>query len=288
VVRLVAVAALLASSVTLATRQAVEVVVVARAAQPGEVLRLDVSGVAPDAGGRVRVFDRSFPLFTQGSRNHIALVGIDLDVRPGAYTARVEVLDTSGQAELVATKLITVRSKAFPTRRLTVEPRFVEPPPSEQARIEDEAKRLMALWELRTPVRWTSGFTAPVPDPANSAFGSRSIFNGQARSPHGGADFSSPLGRPIVAPAAGHVVLAGDLYYTGLTVVVDHGMGLVSLFAHLSELGVSDGQPIERGDRIGLVGATGRVTGPHLHWTVRLAGARVDPLSLIVATADRR
>jgi murein DD-endopeptidase MepM/ murein hydrolase activator NlpD len=120
-----------------------------------------------------------------------------------------------------------------------------------------------------------------VPQAANSAFGTRSVFNGQPRSPHGGADFLSPAGTPVHAPAGGRVLLARDLYYTGNSVVIDHGAGLVSLFAHLSRIDVSDGAAVQTGQVIGLVGATGRVTGPHLHWSVRAGGARVDPLSLL-------
>jgi len=134
---------------------------------------------------------------------------------------------------------------------------------------------------------WEGAFRAPVPDAANSSFGTRSIYNGQSRSPHGGTDFLSPSGRLIKAPNAGRVVLAGSLYFTGGTVVLDHGAGVLSLFAHLSTIDVHEGDVVKTDDVIGAVGATGRVTGPHLHWAVRLAGARVDPLSLLAATAGR-
>ena len=126
----------------------------------------------------------------------------------------------------------------------------------------------------------------PVPDEANSAFGTRSILNGEPRSPHGGADFISPTGTPIKAPNAGRVVLAEDLYYTGNTVVLDHGLTLFSLFAHLSESNVKVGDTVAAGDVVGKVGATGRVTGPHLHWTVRINGARIDPLSLLAVMSE--
>ena len=186
-----------------------------------------------------------------------------------------------------------VKPKRFPTRRLTVAEGFVNPPPEVQDRIAKEASRLAALWSASSPTRrWTGPFVRPVSDPANSAFGSRSILNGQPRSPHGGADFLSAAGTPIHAPNDGLVVLADDLYYTGNTVVIDHGLGLLSLFAHLSETAVAEGQTVHAGDIVGRVGATGRVTGPHLHWTVRLGGARVDPLSLLsvageTASSDR-
>jgi murein DD-endopeptidase MepM/ murein hydrolase activator NlpD len=120
-----------------------------------------------------------------------------------------------------------------------------------------------------------------VPQPANSRFGTRSIFNGKPRNAHGGADFLSPAGTPIHAPNAGRVVIARDLYFSGNTVVIDHGLGLFSMLAHLSAIDVREGQMVGADQILGRVGATGRVTGPHLHWAVRANGARVDPLSLL-------
>jgi murein DD-endopeptidase MepM/ murein hydrolase activator NlpD len=135
---------------------------------------------------------------------------------------------------------------------------------------------------------WTGAFVRPVEAPANSAFGTRSILNGQPRSAHGGADFSSPAGTPVRAANAGRVMLAGDLYYTGGTVVIDHGLGVVSLFAHLSAIDAREGATVAAGEVVGRVGATGRVTGAHLHWTVRVGGARVDPLSLLAMLGGSR
>jgi murein DD-endopeptidase MepM/ murein hydrolase activator NlpD len=125
-----------------------------------------------------------------------------------------------------------------------------------------------------------------VPDEANSSFGTRSIYNGQPRSPHSGADFLSPAGRPVKAPNAGRIVLAASQYFTGNTVIIDHGLGLFSLLAHLSEIDVELGDTVAPGDVVGKVGATGRVTGPHLHWTVRVNNARVDPLSLLYVLGE--
>ena len=144
---------------------------------------------------------------------------------------------------------LVVKPKSFPTRRLTVDDAFVNPPPAVTKRIEDEAARLSGHLGRRRRRNGcgTDSFVRPVPQEANSRFGSRSILNGQAMSPHGGADFASPEGTPIKAPNAGRVVLADDLYYTGGTVVIDHGLGLVSLFAHLSRVDVREGQMVERG-----------------------------------------
>ena len=263
----------------------VSVSMAARAIQPGEVLVIDVTDLPGSSAVDVRVFGEPVPVFAVTPFAARALVGIDLDVKPGAYVVAVDVRDGSGQVTERLPRPLRVAAKAFPTRRLTVAPRYVEPPASELDRIALEARTLEGIFAGRsTPRLWDGAFVPPVPDPANSAFGSRSVFNGQARSPHGGADFSSPTGRPVSAPNSGRVVLARDLYFTGQTIVIDHGLGLVSLFAHLSSYTAREGDLIKTGEVLGRVGQTGRVTGPHLHWTVRLGGARVDPLSLMAVT----
>ena len=276
---------LLSAAVTGAHPPAISVHAAARAVQPGEVVRLTITTPTPAATLTLRAFERAYSAFRINETTWQALVGIDLDVRPGRHI--VSITGSDATQTFTTTRTLVVEAKTFPTRRLTVEPKYVEPPPAVTARIVEEAARLNAIWASNTPDRlWTGTFAAPVPDAANSAFGSRSIFNNQPRSPHGGADFASPTGRVIRAPGAGRVVLAGDLYFTGQTVVVDHGLGLVSLFAHLSAITVEPGTSVAVGDTLGRVGATGRVTGPHLHWTVRLAGTRVDPLSLMHVTAQ--
>jgi murein DD-endopeptidase MepM/ murein hydrolase activator NlpD len=257
----------------------ITVAVQARSIQPGELVVLTITTTVPTETLRVRAFDRNLSPFRIDERTWHVLVGIDLDVRPGTHAVSIE---SGARPAAAITHRLTVRSKTFPTRRLTVDEAFVNPPPSVTARINEEAETLTRLWASSAPTRlWTGTFMAPVPQPANSRFGSRSVLNGQPRSPHGGADFASPSGTPVGAPNTGRVVLAKDLYYTGGTVVIDHGLGLISLFAHLSRIDVEGGQTVERGAVVGAVGATGRVTGAHLHWTVRADGARVDPLALL-------
>lgn len=252
----------------------------ARSLQPGELVVVTVRPPVPATAVRVTAFDRTTFGYPSGDDTWQALIGIDLDVKPGTYRMTAEAVN--GASRLRATRDLAVKAKAFPTRRLTVDPDFVNPPPEAQERIAREAAELERVWASASPERlWRGAFERPVPHEANSAFGTRSVFNGQPRSPHGGADFLSPGGTPVLAPNAGRIALARDRYYTGNTVVVDHGLGLFSLFAHLSEIAVAENARVSIGQVVGKVGATGRVTGAHLHWTVRLNGTRIDPLSLI-------
>jgi murein DD-endopeptidase MepM/ murein hydrolase activator NlpD len=254
----------------------------ARSVQPGEVVLLTINAPSAAQEVRVRAFNRQIQAFALGDGRWEALVGIDLDVKPGTTTVSVE----GGGAR--ATRELVVKSKTFRTRRLTVDPDFVTPPPSAEAQIEADAKLLARTWESSAPARlWSTPFSRPVTDPANSAFGTRSIFNGLPRNAHGGADFLSPAGTIVHAPNAGRVLVARDLFYSGNTVVIDHGLGLFSMFAHLSAFDVHEGERVENRAPIGRVGATGRVTGPHLHWAVRANGARVDPLSLLAVVGKR-
>lgn len=181
-----------------------------------------------------------------------------------------------------------MKPKAFPTRRLKVDPDFVNPPPDELTRIEREAAFIRDVTRHSPSERlWTTPFVRPVADPANSRFGSRSVFNGEPRRPHGGADFLSAAGTPVQAPNAGRVAAARDLFFTGNTVIIDHGMGVISLLAHLQSMAVHEGDLVSAGQVIGRVGATGRVTGPHLHWGLTVAEARVDPLSLLALMGEK-
>jgi murein DD-endopeptidase MepM/ murein hydrolase activator NlpD len=247
----------------------------------GDVVVLTIASDVPRSGLRVRAFDRSWLPYAIDALTWRVLVGVDLETKPGVFPVEIEA-ESPDLAR--TTQVLTVHARNFRTRVLTVDEALVTPPAEARPRIAREAARLDQLWATRTETRlWTGPFVRPVPDAANSAFGTRSVYNGQPRSPHSGTDFLSPEGQPIKAPNAGRVVLAESLYFTGGTVVIDHGLGLLSLFAHLSVIDVHEGDPVEAGAVIGQVGATGRVTGPHLHWSVRAGGARVDPLSLLAA-----
>ena len=252
----------------------------ARALQPGELVVLTLT---PPAGAdrlRVSAFGRTIPAIEAEPSAWRALIGIDLDVAPGKHS--VSITARSGKNTVEMTYDLVVEPRQFATRRLQVDAAMVNPPAALSTRIQQEAAELGRLWDKSASEQlWTGPFVRPVPDQANSIFGMRSIFNGERRSPHSGTDFLSPAGTPIKAPNGGRVLLARNLYFTGNTLVIDHGLGLLSLFAHLSAFAVHEGDVVSGGQIVGNVGATGRVTGPHLHWAVRANGSRVDALSLL-------
>ena len=268
-------------------QEAARVTTSARALQPGEVIEFTVATAAAASSVQLNLFDRTWPTFQIDTMTWRALVGVDLDTPPAAYTAVITVrTDTAKPVRL--TRRLSIVKKSFGTRTLSVDDSFVNPPAEVAARIAAEASRLAELWKREpTPRAWSEPFSVPVSEPANSAFGKRSVFNGQVLNAHTGADFPSKEGTLVNAPGPGMVVLAEELYFSGNTVIVDHGLGLFSTFAHLSEIGVAAGDKLTQGRVIGKVGATGRVTGPHLHWAVRLDNARVDPLSLVWITGKR-
>ena len=249
--------------------------------QPGEVIVMTFDAPADTANIHIAAFNHDIVPLPVDPGHWRALIGIDLDVKPGTYPVAIDAGSIHAMHELV------IRPKAFRTRRLTVNPDFVIPPPSAEERIAREAELMNAAWHASPPrPLWAMPFARPVREIANSAFGTRSIFNGVPRNAHGGADFLSPAGTLVHAPNAGHIAIARDLYYSGNTVIIDHGAGLFSMLAHLSAIDVREGDPVDVGAIVGRVGATGRVTGPHLHWAVRLNGARVDPLSLLAILGE--
>ena len=265
---------------TLALAAALTITPASRAMQPGELVVVTVTSTTPLTAVHARAFDTDITGFADDSMHWRVLIGIDLDAKLGKHP--VVVTATSADGALTATYPLAVVAKKFPTRRLTVDPNFVNPPASAMAKIAEDTKEQQAVWTSPAASRlWTTPFVRPVPQAANSAFGTRSIFNGESRGAHSGADFLSPAGQPIKAPNAGRIVLAKNLYFSGNSVIIDHGLGVFSFLAHMSRIDVKVGDEVKAGDVVGLVGATGRVTGAHLHWTLRVSGARVDPLALL-------
>jgi len=273
--------------------------IAARSIQPGELIVVRITdadaavGSATGASGVTRVRVALFGETVEAFDDHgvwTALLGVDLDQRPGRYTLTATA--QRGSSAVDASQSVVVAPKHFATRTLHVSPEFVNPPPDAAAEIAADARRIADVYaHSADEALWRTPFIRPVPQSANSRFGQRSRFNGELRSPHAGTDFMSPAGTPVKAPNSGRVVVARELYFTGNTIIIDHGLGVFSMLAHFSRLDAQEGQHVNAGDLLGLVGATGRVTGPHLHWAMRVAGARVDPMSalaLLGASSNRR
>ncbi len=202
-----------------------------------------------------------------------ALAGLPLGLQPGTH--HLEFIGGNGKQR----HAIEVKPHAYPEQRITIKnKRQVNPNPLDLERIGRERKLMDSAfrgWRDTDAPQWQ--FVLPVEGPRSSAFGLRRFFNDQPRKPHSGLDVAAPAGTPIQAPGAGVVVRTGEYFFNGNTVMIDHGQGLVTMYCHLQEIQVAEGQPVTVGDIIGQVGATGRATGPHLHWSVSLNDVRVDP-----------
>jgi murein DD-endopeptidase MepM/ murein hydrolase activator NlpD len=240
---------------------------------PGGIAILDL-GEAAQAPGIVYFGAYRAPVVHDGA-SWKAVVGIPLATPPGPQLARlVTPQPDDGDVEIP----FEVAPKTYAEQRLTVEPRKVDPLPEDMKRIDAETARTeTALSTFSEDLLPSWRWAAPVPGERSSSFGLRRVFNGQPRNPHSGMDIAAPTGTPIHSPAAGRVVEAGDFFFNGQTLFVDHGQGVLTMYCHLSRIDVKVGDRVETGQTLGLVGATGRVTGPHLHWGVAVNRALVDP-----------
>lgn len=225
--------------------------------------------------------ERAVPFVRVGDA-WLTVVGIDLDENPGEHAAPLLLTFADGRKESRDHDIV-VASQSFPTTELTVESRYVELSEPDQARAARESRETAEIYATLTPERiWSEPFIVPLPGiEGGRNFGHRRVFNGQPRAPHSGADLTAATGTPIHATNRGRIVLAKELFFSGNAVFIDHGLGVYSTYLHLSRIDVEVGRTVERGDIIGLAGATGRVTGPHLHWGVRVLDARVDPFTLL-------
>jgi biotin carboxyl carrier protein len=240
---------------------------------PGGIAVVDL-GEANSLRPRATLADRPV-LVIQNEGRWIALVGIPLATKPGRHTVEV------CRADRCETLSFKVAPKAYPAQSIRLpkgQERYVTPHPDDLARIERERKRLeeiLATWTERVQV--DTDFHLPVRGRLGSLFGLRRFFNGEPRNPHSGLDFIAPQGTPVQAPAAGTVLAAEEFFFTGKAVFLDHGQGLISGYFHLDRIDVQPGQAVQRGEVLGYVGTTGRVTGPHLHFSVYLNRTAVDP-----------
>jgi len=204
----------------------------------------------------------------------VALVGLPLSAKPGTHTLRL--VAGLGQSE---TRTFQVFDKQYEEQHITLkDKRMVNPYANDLKRIRAEQARsreAFARWDAARPAQLD--FLLPVSGRLSGTFGKRRFFNGQPRRPHSGLDIAAPKGTPVQAPAAGKVIETGNYFFNGNTVFIDHGEGLVTMYCHLDSIAVKVGQEVKPGDVIAQVGMTGRVTGPHLHWSVSLNNTRIDP-----------
>jgi murein DD-endopeptidase MepM/ murein hydrolase activator NlpD len=224
---------------------------------------------------RPQAFSGDVPLLVIGNASGwTVLAGIPLAAAPGPAHIRVRDADGTPERELA----YTITPKRYLEQRLNVAPKTVDLSPEDLARYERERARQQAvIATFSAPPAGSLQMRAPVPGRRSSSFGLRRVFNGQPRDPHSGMDIAAPTGTPVGAPLAGTVIDTGDYFFNGNTVWLDHGGGLLSMLCHLSRIDVQPGQRLAAGQPLGAVGATGRVTGPHLHWTISLNRAAVDP-----------
>uniref|UniRef100_UPI004049903B M23 family metallopeptidase n=1 Tax=Candidatus Saccharicenans sp. TaxID=2819258 RepID=UPI004049903B len=251
-----------------------------RQLQPGEPLVLIWKNqVATYAG--IYFGDNSYWLKKDESRNQLLLLGLDVMTKPGEKTLEIE-LWAEGQPVEKLSLTLEITARDFPRRKLTVDQKYVTPPREVLARIKRESELLALVYSSTSPDWLVEGpFILPCDGKLTPNFGQQRIYNNVPRSVHTGVDIAVPAGHPIKAMNSGRVVLASDLYYSGKTVIIDHGLGLFSSYSHLSKLLVRRGEMVRTGQVVGLAGSTGLSTGPHLHWAVKIYEARVDPLSLL-------
>jgi murein DD-endopeptidase MepM/ murein hydrolase activator NlpD len=225
--------------------------------------------------------------FDAKSKMWYALAGVSLETTPGSYALELtgETSDPkAGTKKLSFMRSFKVVRGTYPkiSVKLSVEGKFTEPSPEQQKQIQESQEIKKDYLNRVTPDReWSGQFTTPADASISDVFGSERIFNGKTSSPHLGLDFRVPSGTPVAAMNDGTVLLARPLYFEGNFVVLDHGQGLLSLYLHLSEFKVKEGERVKRGEVIGLSGGTGRATGPHLHVAIRWQGTYLDPASLL-------
>jgi murein DD-endopeptidase MepM/ murein hydrolase activator NlpD len=237
---------------------------------PGGVAIVPLGGEGARAPRAFFNGDRVMVLKDEG--RWLALVGIPLGVKPGTYAIRIKGGQSRGPS-------FSVHAKQYAVQQVTIKnKRKVDPTALDMKRIRREHVIIEAALEAWRPsAQVPLRFDLPVRGPVSSPFGLRRIFNGEPRAPHSGIDIAVPAGTPIRAPAPGRVAAVGHFFFDGNMVMLDHGQGLVTMYAHMEKILVKKGQRVKRGEVIGLVGQTGRATGPHLHWGVSLNNARVDP-----------
>jgi murein DD-endopeptidase MepM/ murein hydrolase activator NlpD len=255
----------------------------------GTVLLLELKSARALAEVNGEWGGRSVALWKEGDNEteRKGLVGVDLEKAPGEYELKITGRLASGE-KFSCKAMVGVKEGHFATERLQVGKQFVEPSAEQIKRADEERQKLREIYDRVTPEKlWEGKFRIPLDGvTSGSNFGRRRILNGNPGSPHGGADLPGTTGTPVHAAQRGRVVLAEELFFSGNTVVVDHGLGIYTFYGHFSAIDVKAGDMVETGAVLGKVGATGRVTGPHLHWGLTVEKARVNPMQLVRLLAN--
>lgn len=239
---------------------------------PGDIMVVTIKNITGAVEG---TFNSKKVYFNPSKESLKAIVGIDLSVVPGKYE-----MEISAAGNTMRRSVRVVRKK-YGLQRLTLPKDMVELTPENEARVEREQHKMSAIWPNESELVWAGNFSNPLEGEIVTQFGVKRIINKIPKNPHSGVDVSGKEGDPVHAPNNGIVALVDDQFYSGNSVVLDHGQGIYTMFFHLSKILVSAGQKVKKGEVIALVGSTGRSTGAHLHWGARVQGAKVDPLELI-------
>jgi len=259
-------------------------------ASQGSLLLIEIKSTMPLAEVQGEWGGRTVPIWQDapGEKLRKGLLAVDLEKAPGEYELKLTGQIATGE-KMSCSAMVAVKKGLFATEKLQVEKQFVEPNPEQLKRANEERQKLRGIFDHVTPERlWDGNFRIPLDGvTTGSNFGKRRILNGNPGSPHGGMDLPGATGTPVHAAQRGRVALAEELFFSGNTVVVDHGLGIYTFYGHLSEIDAKAGDTVETGAVLGKVGATGRVTGPHLHWGLTVERARVNPLLLVKLLSNR-
>lgn len=248
----------------------------------GDPLLIEVTPGFPVRALGGRFLGKRLEFFPWGPGTWRALTPVPVGTYEGEYTVRVVLVAKAGRRS-VHKRVIQVRPGDFADSELSVDPKFTAPPFEVRSRIRKERKQIRKAWKKSDSRRlWRGHFEWPLVNVITSEYGKRRVFNDVVKSRHLGLDIDGGRGDPIVAAARGRVVLADHLYYTGRCVFIDHGLGMFTVYFHMSKLHVRPGQMVEAGEIIGEVGRSGRVTGPHLHFGAKISGSYVNPERLLV------
>ena len=247
----------------------------------GELINISLHSPA-FASAKARFDGKDYMFVSSGEPStFFLLIGLGLDIKPGIHDLNVRIEFADGQRKNFSFKIPISKGK-FHLKKINVDRRFTSPSPEEQERILKDVELTMAVYS-ETASHWLGHgkFIMPVRDRIKRNFGERRIFNDGFLSRHRGIDILSPAGTPVRASNSGKVALARDLYYSGNTIIINHGIGLFSIYCHLSKVCAEEGESIDKGEIIGYTGSTGRATGPHLHWGFKLFDKYIDPLSVV-------